>query len=88
MCRQQGNNTLNNTKTNTAPPETNGSIERPEHSNADEAEENNTKNNFMKMIEALKEEMKISLKEMDEKANTKLDEIKSLKETQEKQSSR
>ena len=36
------------------------------------------------MFEAPKEEMKYSLKEMDEKTNTKLDEInKSLKENQE-----
>ena len=37
------------------------------------------------MIEALKEEIKISLKEMEDKATTKLEEInKSFKENQEK----
>ena len=41
------------------------------------------RNNFTKMIEALKEEMKNSLKEMKEKTNKKLEEInKSLKESQ------
>ena len=31
---------------------------RPEHSNTAEAQENDLKNNFMKMIEVLKEKMK------------------------------
>ena len=39
---------------------------RTEHTNTDDAEENNLKNNFMKMIEALQQEMKILLKEMGE----------------------
>ena len=61
-----------------APPEPSGpTIARHEHANTDEAEENDLKNNFMKMIEALKEEMKISLKEMEEKTKRKfLEEIK------------
>ena len=42
---------------------------RPEHPNANEAEENDLKNNFMKMIEALKEDMRKSPKEMEEKQN-------------------
>ena len=55
-------------KSKKAPPETSGSTTaRPEHPNADEAEENNLKNNFMKMIEALKEEMKNFLKEKEKK---------------------
>ena len=42
------------------PPESRDSTpKRPEHPNTDEAEENDLKNNFMKMIEALKEDMKI-----------------------------
>ena len=45
---------------------------RPENPNADEAEENDLKNNFMKMIEALKEDMRKSLKEMEEKTNQKI----------------
>ena len=51
-----------------APPEPSGpTTGRPEHPNPEEAEENNLKYNFMKMIETLKEEMKNSLKEMEEK---------------------
>ena len=39
---KQFKNTLNNINSNTAQPETSGSIiARPEHSNTDEAEENN-----------------------------------------------
>ena len=60
---------------------------RPEHPNADEAEENNLKNNFMKMIEALKEEMKNSLIKVEEKANKKWKKsINSLKKTKKNQS--
>lgn len=47
--------------------------EMPNHPNSDEAEENNIKNSFMKMIVALKDKMKFSLKEIKEKA--KMDEI-------------
>ena len=58
---------------------------RPEHPNTEEADKNDLKYNFMKMIETLKERMKSSLKEMEEKTNKKLEEItKSLKETHEK----
>ena len=53
---------------------------RLEHPKADETEENDLKNNLMKMIEAIKEEMKNSLKEIEEKANKILEESnKSLK---------
>ena len=64
------------------PLETSGSTATiPEHPNADDIEENYLKHNFMKMIEALREEMKNSLKEMDEKTSKKLEEISwSLKE--------
>ena len=56
MCRQQGKNTLNNIKSKTTQPDTNGSTTaRCEHPNADEAEEINLKNKFMKMIEVFKE---------------------------------
>ena len=40
---------------------------RPEHPNPEEAEENDLKYNFMKMIATLKGEMKNSLKEMEKK---------------------
>ena len=49
--------------------------ERPEYSNASEAQEDDLKTNFMKMKAVLKEEMKKSLKEIEEKTNKKLDEI-------------
>ena len=69
MGRQQDRNTLNSIKNNTAPRETSGSTKaRSEHPNSEGAEENNLKNKFMKMIEALKEEMKIFLTEMEEKS--------------------
>ena len=62
---------------------------RPEQSNTEEAEDNTLHYNFMKMIVTLKEQMKNSLKEMEEKTNKKLEEInKSLNETQEKQSNK
>ncbi|KAL6040074.1 hypothetical protein STEG23_003010, partial [Scotinomys teguina] len=64
MGGQQCKNTFNSIKSNTAPPETSASTTaRTEHLNADEAEENDLKNNFMKMTQAFKEEMKNSLKE-------------------------
>lgn len=72
MGRAQGKNTLNNRKSNTAPPET--ITARPEHPKADEAEENNRKNNFMKMTEALRKEMRNSLKDVQEKTNKILEE--------------
>ena len=53
---------------------------RPEHPNWGEAEKNDLKYNFMKMIETFKEEMKNFLKEMEENifSNKKLKEIKTL----------
>ena len=52
MDRQQWcKNTLNNIKSNTAPPEMSGSITaRPEHLNPYETEENDLKNNFVRMV--------------------------------------
>ena len=59
---------------------------RHEKPNIDEAEENYLKNNFRRMFRTLKEEMRNSLKEMEEKTNKKLeDNSKSLKENQEKE---
>ena len=43
--------------------------------NPEEVEDNDTKINFMKMMETFKEEVKNSLKEMEEKTNKKLEEI-------------
>ena len=60
---RQGKNTFNTTKSNMTPTKTTGpTMARLEHPNTDEAEENNLKNNFRRMFEALKEEMKNYLK--------------------------
>ena len=50
--RQQWKNTYNNIKSNMASPEMGGSTTTSQHT--DEAEENDLKYNFMKMIKALK----------------------------------
>lgn len=64
MIQQHRNNT-----------ETSHSIaRRHEHPKTGEAEENDTKNNFMKMMMAFTEERKFSLKEKKEKTNKKLEE--------------
>ena len=69
---RQGKNTLNTTKNNMTPTKNNGSISaRLEHLNVDEAGENDLKNNFRRMFEALKEEMKNSPKEMEGKKTNK-----------------
>ncbi|ERE85060.1 vomeronasal 2 receptor, 52 precursor [Cricetulus griseus] len=83
MRRGQGKSTSNNRKPNMTPPETrNNTPVRPEHHDADEPEENDIKSIFMKIIEDLKEDMRKSLKEMEEKTNQKIQDInKSLKET-------
>ncbi|KAL6073605.1 hypothetical protein STEG23_027906 [Scotinomys teguina] len=58
---------------------------RPEYHNVEEPEENNLKNNFMRMLEAFIKERKNSLKEIENKTNKTLEEInKSLKQSQEK----
>lgn len=57
-------------KSNTASSEASGSATtRPEYPNTNEPEENNLKNNFLKMIETLKEDIKNSIKEVEEKTN-------------------
>lgn len=67
MGRQQGKNTVNNINSNTVAPETNDSTTgRSDHPNEDEAE-NDLKNNFVKKMETLNEELKNSLKRMEEK---------------------
>ncbi|KAL6088545.1 hypothetical protein STEG23_002640 [Scotinomys teguina] len=81
MSRRQCKNTGNNTQTYMTPSKSTGSpTARPEHTNAEEAE-SITKNDLQKVIEALKEEMKNSLKELEEQTNKKLEENK---ESQEK----
>ena len=58
---------------------------RLEQPNIDEIEENDLKYIFRRMFETLIEEMRNSLKEMEEKTNKKLEDMsKSLKENQEK----
>ncbi|KAL6040537.1 hypothetical protein STEG23_007602 [Scotinomys teguina] len=57
---------------------------RPEYTNTEEAE-SITKNDFKKVIEALKEEMKNSPKELEEKTNKKLEENKESQEKTTKQ---
>ena len=52
-----------------------------EHSNTEEVEEIDFKHNIMKVVESLKQDVKNSLKEMDEKNNKKFEEMsKSLKD--------
>ena len=87
---KQGKNTLNTTKNNTTPTKTSDSTTaRLEHPNIDEAEENDLKNNFRRMFEALKEEMKNSLKEMEKKTNKKWKKSTNpLKKTKKRQSNR
>lgn len=67
-------NTFDNLMSNIAIPEPNGpTTRRHEHPNPQKAEENDFKYNFMKMIQALREEKKNSLKEMEENTNIKLE---------------
>lgn len=47
----------------------NTTIKIPKHSNAVESQENGIKNNFMKMIEDIKEQLKKSFKAIKEKIN-------------------
>ena len=59
---------------------------RHEHPNPEEVEEIDFKRNIMKVRETFKQDVKNSLKEMDEKTNKKIEEMnKSLKDTQENQ---
>ena len=65
MCKCWCKNTSNKTKGNVAQPEPiYPPRARPEHSNAAKAHGSDLKNNFMKMIEAVKEEMKNFCKEI------------------------
>ena len=68
----------------TSPESRNHATSRIEHPTPEEIEEIDFKRNYMKMIEELKQEVKICHKEME--INKKLDEInKSLKDSKEKQ---
>ena len=59
MKRHQFRNSFNKLKCKLVTPEPNGhTTGRPDHPNPEEVEENDLKNNFMKMIETFKEEMK------------------------------
>ncbi|MGE9641862.1 hypothetical protein ACQP3J_33010, partial [Escherichia coli] len=64
------------------PPESRDSTAaRPEHPNADATEENGLKNNSMKMIEALKEDIETPLNKWKKKQTKKMKEVnKFLKE--------
>ena len=79
MGRRQGKTSSNNLKNNMKTPDSNDPArEGLEHSNPEEVE----KCAIMKAIEALKRDMKNSLKELDEKYNKKLEEIsKSVNDT-------
>ena len=56
MGRRQCKSTFNNLKNNMVPPEPcSPTTGRPDHPNPEEIEENNLKNNFIKMIGTLKE---------------------------------
>ncbi|CAH7484839.1 AABR07011733.1 [Phodopus roborovskii] len=88
MGRRQYKRTPNNRKTNMTPPESRESTTtRMEHNNtAEEAEGYDLKITIIKMIEALKEDMRKSLKEIEEKTNKKVEEMnKFLKESTESQ---
>ena len=66
------------------PPESRDSTPaRHDHPNTEEAEESNLKNNFMEMIETLTNEVRKSFKEMEEKTNQKMHEIKESQRSQE-----
>ena len=73
-----------------APPEPSGpTTATPEDSKAAGTQENEPKIYFMNIVEALKKEIKISLKEVKVKTSKKLEEINnSLKESQEKKTNR
>ena len=68
MSKCRCKNIFNNRKSNMAQPEpSDPTTARPDHTNEAETQESKLKNNFMKMIESHKEEMKNSLKEIGER---------------------
>ncbi|KAL6092220.1 hypothetical protein STEG23_026748 [Scotinomys teguina] len=79
QCKGKYNNMRNKTSPESSPPPT----PRPEHCNVDKAEGNDLKNSLLEMIEdALEGKIKDTIKEIKEKTNKKLEEIK--KEIKEK----
>ena len=79
QCKNSSNNLKNNIITPESSEHTTGRLEYP---NPEEVEEIDFKHNIMKVIESLKQDVKNSLKEMDEKNNKKFEEMnKSLKDT-------
>ena len=83
MGRRQCKNSSNNLKGNmTSPASREHEMRRIEHPTPEEIEEIDSKRIFMKIIEELKQEVKICHKEMEDKYNKKIEEMN--KETEEK----
>ena len=83
MGRRQYKNSSNNLKGNMTSPESREhETRRIEHPTPEEIEEIDSKWIFMKIIEELKQEVKICHKEMEDKYNKKIEEMN--KETEEK----
>ena len=69
MHKCQFKNSFNDRKDNISPPDpSDATSARHEHFNAAETKENDLSNNNMKMIQALKQEMKNSFKEIKKKS--------------------
>ena len=83
MGRRQCKNSSNNLKGNMTSPESRElETRRIEHPTPEEIEEIDSKRFFMKIIEELKQEVKICRKEMEDKYNKKIEEMS--KEMEEK----
>ena len=68
QCKNSSNNLKSNMVTSEPSDHTTG---RLDHLNPEEAEQNDFKCNFMRMMDSFKEEMTNSLKEMEEKKDTR-----------------
>ena len=76
MGRRQCKNSSNNLKGNMTSPESRElETRRIEHPTPEEIEEIDSKRFFMKIIEELKQEVKICHKEMEDKYNKKIEEM-------------
>ena len=76
MGRRQCKNSSNNLKGNMTPPESRElETRRIEHPTPEEIEEIDSKRFFMKIIEEIKQEVKICRKEMEEKYTKKFEEM-------------
>ena len=83
MGRRQSKNSSNNLKGNMTSPESRDhETRRTEHPTPEEIEEINLKRNFTKIIEELKQEVKICHKQIEEKYSKKIEEVS--KEIEEK----